>query len=660
MRKGTLYLLTASLSMALLSTQALHAQTNTALGDSALLSNTSGSNNTAIGFRALRYNTTGFGNTAVGSRGLLFNTQGFNNTALGWEALSANTTGNFNTAHGTEALRSNTTGFNNTAVGAWVLRLNTTGIQNTAMGYFALVSNSTGSWNTATGGFALASNTTGSHNTAYGFSALYGNNMGSNNTASGDSALFVNTTGNSNTALGSSALLNNNTGSFNTASGNGALRLNTFGNYNTASGNGALRSNTTGNYNTASGSGALFSNTGGSFNTASGYEALYSNTTGLENVATGYHALRYLNKGFFNTASGDYALYLASETYNNTASGALALALLTTGHHNTALGKGAGYTFNPNNSTFVGALSDATTSVTNSTALGYGAMVTADNQVRIGNSAVTSIGGEVNWTAFSDGRYKKNLKADVPGLEFITKLRPVTYTLDVSGIDSKLTAKQPAAGAGVKLADETAKLLAAVQPSTEEQIAKAEKAKVVYTGFVAQEVEEAAKALNYDFSGVDKPKNKEDFYGLRYGDFVVPLVKAVQELSVENKELKEDNKQQQQQIEELKGLVNKLLNSQPVTTNNTNVNITGAYLEQSTPNPSRGSALIRYHLPQGTASAQVVVTNSKGQVLKTIALNSRGDGQVSLQGSSLPAGTYTYSLWIEGRQADTKQMIIVR
>jgi flagellar hook assembly protein FlgD len=113
-------------------------------------------------------------------------------------------------------------------------------------------------------------------------------------------------------------------------------------------------------------------------------------------------------------------------------------------------------------------------------------------------------------------------------------------------------------------------------------------------------------------------------------------------------------------MNELKSMVTKLLNGQEVKANNTTVTITGAYLEQSTPNPSSGSALIRYHLPQGTASAQVVVTNSKGQVLKTIALNSRGNGQVSLQGSSLPAGTYTYSLWIEGRQADTKQMIIVK
>jgi hypothetical protein len=56
-----------------------------------------------------------------------------------------------------------------------------------------------------------------------------------------------------------------------------------------------------------------------------------------------------------------------------------------------------------------------------------------------------------------------------------------------------------------------------------------EKEKMVYSGFVAQEVEQAAGSLGYDFSGADKPKNENDFYGLRYAEFVVPLVKAIQE-----------------------------------------------------------------------------------------------------------------------------------
>ena len=52
---------------------------------------------------------------------------------------------------------------------------------------------------------------------------------------------------------------------------------------------------------------------------------------------------------------------------------------------------------------------------------------------------------------------------------------------------------------------------------------------VVQTGFIAQEVELTAKKSGYDFSGVDAPKNDKDSYGLRYSEFVVPLVKAMQE-----------------------------------------------------------------------------------------------------------------------------------
>jgi trimeric autotransporter adhesin len=51
----------------------------------------------------------------------------------------------------------------------------------------------------------------------------------------------------------------------------------------------------------------------------------------------------------------------------------------------------------------------------------------------------------------------------------------------------------------------------------------------LFTGFIAQEVEQAAKDAGYNFSGIDKPKNENDLYGLRYAEFVVPLVKAMQE-----------------------------------------------------------------------------------------------------------------------------------
>jgi hypothetical protein len=50
------------------------------------------------------------------------------------------------------------------------------------------------------------------------------------------------------------------------------------------------------------------------------------------------------------------------------------------------------------------------------------------------------------------------------------------------------------------------------------------KEQIVYTGLIAQEVEQAASELDYDFSGVDAPQNENDHYAIRYAEFVAPLI----------------------------------------------------------------------------------------------------------------------------------------
>ena len=90
---------------------------NTAEGDNALLSLTTGNDNTAIGFQALLNNTTGSANTAEGTNVLFHNTSGNNNTANGFEALFRNTTGASNIALGSLAGLNLTTGSNNIDIG---------------------------------------------------------------------------------------------------------------------------------------------------------------------------------------------------------------------------------------------------------------------------------------------------------------------------------------------------------------------------------------------------------------------------------------------------------------------------------------------------------------------------------------------------------------
>ena len=142
------------------------------------------------------------------------------NTAEGQSALLSLTTGIYNTAVGFFSLRSNTDGQFNTAIGAGTLLLNTAD-RNTATGAGALLSNTTGANNTANGAFTLFNNTTGGANTANGIGALSSNISGSSNTAVGNGALTSNTTGDGNTAVGT-ALANNTTGSNNIALGVGA------------------------------------------------------------------------------------------------------------------------------------------------------------------------------------------------------------------------------------------------------------------------------------------------------------------------------------------------------------------------------------------------------------------------------------------------------
>ncbi len=140
-----------------------------------------------------------------------------------------------------------------------------------------------------------------------------------------------------------------------------------------------------------------------------------------------------------------------------------------------------------------------------------------DYTIGLGDSNVTWIGGQVNWSTYSDKRFKTEIKEDVVGLEFINKLRPVTYKYNFE------FSQYP-----------SSKL---ISPKWQRR----------WTGFLAQQVQRAAHASNYKFSGVIKGKT----YHIRYAEFVVPLVKAVQEQQVQIEEGKIKAEQIKSQLKEL-------------------------------------------------------------------------------------------------------------
>ncbi len=493
-------------------------------------------------------------------------------------------------------------------------------------------------YNTGVGNSALHSlNPNGSviNNTGVGIFSLTADTSGYNNTGTGAYALFSNTTGYDNTATGKDAMNGTISGHDNTADGVGALLQNYGGNYNTAVGAGSAASMGYSTYNTAVGDDALSYVTGNS-NSANGAYSLYgfnngSGSTGSDNTASGYESLYAISSGNYNTANGVVSLYNNTTGFYNTAAGMYSLYDNTTGAYNTG----------------IGLLADVNSGGYNySTAVGVGATITASNQIRIGSIGSTSgydpvsIGGVVGWSTLSDGRVKKNIKENVPGLAFINKLKPITYNIDNDAINKIV--QRPA------IKDKDGKT---TQPSADEIATRKTEEQIVHTGFIAQDVEKAAKSLNYDFSGVDAAKNSKDLYGLRYAEFVVPLVKAVQELSAQNDSL-------QNQINELKAMITP---NQSTISNQSAVVLTDASsLQQNVPNPFTNTTSIGYSLPQKFNKAQILITDKNCATLKAINISGSGKGNLTVNASTLASGAYQYSLIVDGRLIDTKQMVLAK
>ena len=383
---------------------------NTAEGQSALLSLTTGTYNSAVGIYALLSLTTGNFNTANGAAVLLSNTAS-ENTATGAATLFSTTTGGFNSADGAFALFFNTTGQSNTAVGDRALQNNTTGQGNIALGTSAGINLTTGSNNIDIGNVGMAgeSNTMRVGDPAI-HSAIFVAGITTMTPAAPNQMVLVDPTSGQlgsadipssgvvstspeNTAVGDQALVSN-TGGFNTATGFQALFSNTSADNNTAVGDQALLTNT-GPNNTAVGAGALSSNAGspdpnddlGAFNNAVGANSLFFNAVGSSNNALGESALLSNVSGSDNTAIGDVALE------NNDSSGT------GEGSANTAVGAGALFSNTDgtsNNAVGFDALGNNTVGSFNN-AMGYGAL--NNNTSDFGNIAIGDSSGQNVTTA---------------------------------------------------------------------------------------------------------------------------------------------------------------------------------------------------------------------------------------------------------------------
>ena len=285
---------------------------------------------------------------------------------------------------------------------------------------------------------------------------------------------------------------------------------------NTGVGYFSLTNLTTGSWNTAVGTYSLKSNTTGYNNTTLGTFTMRKNTEGHSNTAVGTLSLDSNTTGNFNTAVGTFSLRINSSGNRNTSIGYYTLVNNSTGGDNTALGCTTG---------------SSITTGSNLTCLGYDAEPTsgsATNQITLGNNQVTSLRCNVTTiTSLSDARDKKNIKDLNIGLDFLMNVKPRLFNWDR-------------------------------REWYDDNVSDGSKIQETPTaGFVAQELDEVQITQNAEWLNLVLKDNPEKLEATP-GNLLPIMVKAIQELKIENDELKEKLSKFEQTQNYLVGEIEKL------------------------------------------------------------------------------------------------------
>ncbi len=515
---------------------------NVAVGDEAGTALTTGDNNVLIGYGAgdgfdAESNNVGIGFNALGGASYA----AANNTAIGYNAGSAITSGASNVIIGSSAGDAVTTGSTSVIIGQNAGSAMTTASENVIVGNNAgaalteggqniLIGDNagaagaiTGIRNVAVGDNALYSVVAGGGNIAIGYAAGDAITSGDNNVLAGTDAGTAITTGNNNTAIGGNALISEDESSAITAIGYNCGNNHNGGTANTMVGAYCADAVTTGTANTYVGDSCAGIATTGSGNTGLGHHALSTLTTGANNVGIGYEA-GYGTGGTFNSSGNVFIGYRAGKAVTSadtcTAIGADALTALTTGNFNTAVGHECGDNITTGTYNIcIGKAADPSAADGDfQIVIGTAIAGSEDYQFTFGttNSIVQNeFDTDAAWTRTSDRRKKRNIQEDKLGLDFINDLKTVTYQWRPSNEYPKEWNEY----------------------SEDSDI----NTDVVMHGMIAQDIKQALDNAECDtFAGWKERKDGSQVMSREM--FVIPLIKAVQELSTQVNELKDEIK----------------------------------------------------------------------------------------------------------------------
>jgi len=175
-----------------------------------------------------------------------------------------------------------------------------------------------------------------------------------------------------------------------------------------------------------------------------------------------------------------------------------------------------------------------------------------------------------------------------------------------------------------------------------------------HIGLIAQDLEQVFPELIFI---------REDGYKAIYYEGLIPvLIEGIKAQQSQIEEKEEKIEALVQENEDIKARLHKLETLLLGKTDNQQLNeqttiLTEAKLFPNQPNPFSDQTLIRYYIPEGSTNSEIRITNLEGKIIKVISIQATGEGQLTIHAPSHGAGTYLYSLIVNGELIATEKMI---
>jgi hypothetical protein len=249
----------------------------------------------------------------------------------------------------------------------------------------------------------------------------------------------------------------------------------------------------------------------------------------------------------------------------------------------------------------------------------------------------------------SDQKLKQNIRDFTSAMDVINKLKPKQYEFRQDG-NYKLMNLPQGSHYGL-IAQDVEKILPDLVMDTKFE-----------TAMTRPPAPEAGSQQTQESGKTVTQSEIIEFKALNYTELIPVLIKGMQELSTINNEKDTRINAQQKQINELQKQIDELkaifLRNNPQT--GTTTKIANASLAQNVPNPFTNATTIRYTLPSKFTSAQTIITEKNGKQLKQLNISDKGNGTLHVDASTLSSGTYNYSLVIDRKIINTKQMVVAK